>query len=336
MRIWFDILNTPQVHFLLGIKEALGNNYEFVFSAREFSETAKLLEQKIDDHFETIGGHYGKSYLKKILGLFLRFQKVYQKNIDFDVSISNGSENAIWTAKLKGKKSIAFGDNDTARQWTYGHLVDYAFFPDAIERALLNKQGLKNRKLYLYHGYKEDIYLANYNPNKDFINQLPFNNFVVVRPENIMANYIRNDSVQSITPELLKLLNQKGINVLYLPRYDFDKEYAKGISNIFIPDQPINGLDAAYHSEAVLTGAGTFAREAACLGVPSASFFAGKKLLAVDQQMIKNQQMFFSRNADEIVKYTLKSKKKQMDLGRSKKVQSEVSEKLNEVLNTFK
>lgn len=335
MKIWFDITNTPQVHFLLGIKSMLEEGHEFVFSAREFSETAKLLEQKINDSFEIIGGHYGKNYLKKVLGLFLRFQKVYQKNIAFDVSISNGSENAIWTAKLKGKKSIAFGDNDTARQWTYGHFVDYAFFPDAISRELLNKQGLKNKKLYLYHGYKEDIYLANYQPTKYFLNQLPFDNYVVVRPENIMANYIRNGSVQSITPDLLKQLNKKGVNILYLPRYDFDKEYAKGISNIFIPDQPINGLDAAYYSDAVLTGAGTFAREAACLGIPSVSFFAGKTLLAVDQQMIKNQQMFFSRDAAEIVGHTIKAEKQHADLSRSKQVQAEVSEKLSEVLNSF-
>jgi predicted glycosyltransferase len=273
--------------------------------------------------------------VKKVLGLFLRFQKVYQKNIDFDVSISNGSENAIWTAKLKGKKSIAFGDNDTARQWTYGHFVDYAFFPDAIDRKLLNKQGLKDRKLYLYNGYKEDIYLANYQPSVDFIKMLPFNNYVVVRPENIMANYIRNGSVQSITPTLLKQLNQKGINILYLPRYDFDREYAKGISNIFIPDQPINGLDAAYYSDAVLTGAGTFAREAACLGVPSVSFFAGKTLLAVDQQMIKNKQMFFSRTPEEIINYIIRSNKNTTNLNRSKEVKREVSQKLKEVLNSF-
>lgn len=335
MKIWFDITNTPQVHFLLGIKAMLEGENEFVFSAREFSETAKLLQQKLNDPFETIGGHYGKSYIKKIFGLFLRFQKVYQKNIDFDVSISNGSENAIWTAKLKGKKSVAFGDNDTARQWTYGHFVDFAFFPDAIDRDLLNKQGLKDKKLYLYHGYKEDIYLANYKPDTNFIDQLPFDNYVVVRPENIMANYIRNGSVQSITPDLLKQLNKKGINILYLPRYDFDRDYAKNISNIFIPDQPINGLDAAYFSDAVLTGAGTFAREAACLGVPSVSFFAGKTLLAVDQQMIKNKQMFFSRKPDDIVTYTFNSKKKQADLNRSKQVQSEVSQKLKEVLNSF-
>jgi len=335
MKIWFDITNTPQVHFLLGIKAMLENGNDFVFSAREFSETAKLLEQKIDEPFVTIGGHYGKSYIKKVLGLLYRFQKVYQQKIDFDISISNGSENAIWTAKLRGKKSIAFGDNDTARQWTYSHFVDFAFFPNAISRQLLNKQGLKDSKLYLYNGYKEDIYIANYTPDESFVNQLPFDNYVVVRPENIMANYIRNGEVKSITPALLKDLNKAGINILYLPRYDFDKDYAKGLKNIYIPDAPINGLDAAFYSDAVLTGAGTFAREAACLGIPSVSFFAGKTLLAVDQKMVADKKMFYSRNAKEILKYTISSKKLPPDLKRTKEVQEEVSSKLNEVIKSL-
>lgn len=335
MKVWFDITNTPQVHFLLGIKYLLEKEHSFVFSAREFSETAKLLSQNIDDPFVTIGSHYGKSYIKKVLGLFLRFQKVYQQKIDFDISISNGSENAIWTAKLRGKKSIAFGDNDTARQWTYGHFVDFAFFPNAIDRKLLNKQGLNDNKLYLYDGYKEDIYIANYTPDPSFVDQLPFDNYVVVRPENIMANYIRNGEVHSIAPALLKDLNKSGVNILYLPRYDFDKDYAKGLKNIFIPDNPINGLDAAYYSDAVLTGAGTFAREAACLGIPSVSFFAGKTLLAVDQKMIKEKQMFFSRDAQEITKYTMSARKTSADLNRTKGVQEEVSTKLKEVIKSF-
>lgn len=335
MKIWFDITNTPQVHFLLGIKSMLEEEHDFVFTAREFSETSKLLSQKLQEPFITIGGHYGKSYVKKVFGLFYRFQKVYSQKIDFDISISNGSENAIWTAKLRTKKSIAFGDNDTARQWTYGHFVDYAFFPNAINRTLLNKQGLKDHKLYLYNGYKEDLYIANYIPDNDFLNQLPFTNYVIVRPENIMANYIRNGAVQSITPQLLKDLSNAGINILYLPRYSFDKNYATGLKNVFIPEAPINGLDAAYFSDAVLTGAGTFAREAACLGVPSISFFAGKTLLAVDQKMVSEKLMFYSRDPKEILKYIIGTHKSEPNLKRTLEVYSEVSTKLNEIIKLF-
>ena len=45
---------------------------------------------------------------------------------------------------------------------------------------------------------------------------------------------------------------------------------------IFVPEGPLNGLDVCY-SDAVLTGAGTFAREAAILGTPAISFFTQVK-----------------------------------------------------------
>ena len=131
------------------------------------------------------------------------------------------------------------------------------------------------------------IYISDYQPDPHFLEDMPFDTYVLVRPENIQANYIRNGNVRSITPELLRLLSEQNYNILYLPRYEFDRSYADGLKNIHIPSAPVNGLDACYYADAVLTGAGTFAREAACLGVPAVSFYAGRELLTVDQSMIK-------------------------------------------------
>lgn len=327
MKIWYDITNTPQVHFLLAVESMLkesGIETASVYTAREFSETAKLLEKRVGNgNYVMIGGHYGKSYIKKSLGLLNRFTQVLKQPFTYDVSISCGSESAIWSAWFKHRPSIAFGDNDQARQWTYAPFVSKAFFPDAIDSKVLEKQGLKG-KLYQYHGYKEDLYLAQYAPNADFIKQLPFNHYVVVRPENVMANYIRDNSVKSITPELLKLLSQQGYNILYLPRYEMDRQFANGILNLYVPEEPINGLDACYFADAVLTGAGTFAREAACLGVPSFSFFAGKERLAVDKQMIANGQMYFSRDANDLMRHLHSSKKTIPNLHRCQQTRDEV------------
>lgn len=332
-KIWFDITNTPQVHFLLGIKKMIASSdNEFIYTTRDFSETVKLLEQAIGEDYIVFGKHHGKSYLNKVVGLFDRFWQVYRNIPSFDISISNGSENAVWTASLKRKKSIAFGDNDLARQWTYGRFVSFAFFPNAISKDIITRQGISENRLFLYNGYKEDVYLHDFSPNTSFLSTLPFDNYVIVRPENIMANYIRNDKVQSITPDLLKRLSSNGVNILYLPRYEFDRDYAKGLKNIFIPDGPINGLDAVYYSDAVFTGAGTLAREAGCLNVPSFSFFAGSDLLAVDKQMIKDGLMLFSRNPGELYNKFKSSSKKSPDLTRSKNAASEISDKLNEVI----
>ncbi len=336
MRFWFDITNTPQVHFLLGIRNILQElGYtDFIFTAREFSETAKLLAQQPDIDFKVVGTHAGKSKLKKGAGLIGRFFDIHKLDIQYDVSMSCGSESAIWSSWLKRKKSIAFGDNDTAQQWTYGYFVNHAFFPDAIPRPRLEKQGLR-RKLTLYRGFKEDIYLAYFTPAADFTLSLPFSQYVVVRPENIQARYIRNGDVVSIVPELLNNLVGQGYNILYLPRYEFDKAYADGLKNIYIPDSPVNGLDACYHADAVLTGAGTIAREAACLGVPSISFYAGKQLLAVDQKMIQDGLMFHSRDVERIIKYLKNVEKKKTARVRAQKVKEEIQTRLYQLFNEW-
>lgn len=334
-KIWFDIVNTPQVHFLMGIKRTLEDQSECIITVRDVFETVKLTEKQkgiSKDIIKVIGNDFGKKKIAKIFYLLKRFGQIYNANIDFDVSISCGSEEAIWTSALRGKKSIAFGDNDTAPQWTYGRFVDYVFFPNAISEEILTKQGISRKKLYLYDGYKEDLYLADYEPDKLFLDSIPFNNYVLVRPENSLANYIKNGNIKSITPILLKKLEESGHNIIYLPKYDFDRDFANGVKNIYIPNDPISGLDAVYYSDAVLTGAGTFAREAGCLSVPSVSFFAGKKLLAVDQKMVKDKWVFHSRDAKAIVNYLDKSNKHEPDLSRSKQVRLEVKNELNKIL----
>lgn len=334
--IWFDFTNTPHVHFLLAIQRTLEEQIDdFIYSSRDFSETLKLLKIKIpNEKILIINSTYGKNYFSKILSIIERFSKIRKNRIHYDLSISCGSEAAIWYSWLIGKKSIAFGDNDTARQWTYGNFVDFAFFPNAIDKEILEKQGLKN-KLFQYNGYKEDIYISFYTPNKQFKNIIPFENYIVVRPENFHANYLRNLKINSIVPLLLKQLSNKGYKIVYLPRYSEDYVLADGISNIHIPEAPLNGLDLCYYSNAVLTGAGTLAREAACLGIPSCSFYAGKKLLAVDRELITQNKIYYSRNINDILHWLKSTNKLEPCLSRTVTVRQEVKEKLTSLIKNW-
>ena len=70
----------------------------------------------------------------------------------------------------------------------------------------------------------------------------------------------------------------------------------------------MNGLDLCYHAEAVLTGSGTLAREAACLGVPAVSFYPSS-LLAVDKSLIDKGWVFHSRQIFKIYDYVRNSQK---------------------------
>lgn len=332
--VWFDFTNVPHVSFLLPFIKLLEEKYNTIFSLRDFAETEGLFRKKINKPYFKVGKHKGNNKLSKVFGVFERAWLLNKMLPDFDLKISVGGDASNIVAKWRGKKSITFDDNETAPNWRYSHFTDFAFWPRAIEVKKLLSQGFKKNKFYQYDGFKEDIYLADYIPDDSFLDKLPFKKYVVVRPENIQANYV-NTKQKSIVPDLLNIFDEANINVLFLPRYKEDKIYSKGYKNVFISEGAVDGLDACYYSDAVITGAGTLAREAACMGVPAVSFYSGKNLLTVDKKLIDMKWLYHSRSAKDIYRYFINSSRKKRSLERSQQVQEEVKQKLFEVIDNL-
>ncbi len=330
--IWFDFTNVPHISFLQPFINLLEEKYNTIFSLRDFAETEGLFRKKINQPYFMAGKHKGNNKVSKVIGVFERAHLLNKELPDFDLKISVGGDASNIVAKWRGKKSITFDDNETAPNWRYSHFTDYAFWPKAIAVEKLIRQGFKLNRLYQYDGFKEDVYIADYVPDMAFLRKLPFDKYVVVRPENIQANYLQSKQT-SIVPALFNRLNKECINVLFLPRYKEDRKYAEGYNNIFIPEGAVDGLDACYFSDAVITGAGTLAREAACMGVPAVSFYSGKNLLTVDKKLIDMKWLYHSRSAKDIYHYLINSSRKKRSLERSQQVQEEVKQKLIEVID---
>lgn len=335
MKIWIDIKNS---HEPLFFKSFLDNipEHNYSISCRSFAEIESLLK-KYNINYKKIGGRPEGSMIKRILGFYGRVCQLFFKVPNFDVSLNHMSLWAIYVSKLRFKKNITLGDNEinhmlNKRMFKY---VDYFIAPKALPKKTLVKDNLKEDKLHYYNGYKEDIYIADFKPDKNFMKDLPFKEFVTIRPESIQATYVPKNVV-SIVPDLIKRFSKENINILFLPRYESDKLYAKGFKNVYIPKEPLNGLDVCHNTKAMLTGAGTFAREAACMGTPSISFFPGKVPLSVDQEMIKDKKILHSRDPKEIIDYVLNCKKRKVNLSRSKKVQKEVFGIVQNILSEIK
>lgn len=302
---WIDFTNPPHVNLFVPIKNILEKNgYSTFCTAREFVETKGMLNERNIEYL-SFGKHGGKNKISKALNLINRNIKLVKNIPDFSICISSSFE-AAQVSKLKNRNSIFFDDNEIAPNWLYSKFINHLFTPIWIDKKYFRQAGVAEKKIFQYPGFKEEIYIADYTPNRNFLASLPFDNYVVVRPENIKAAYVPV-GVKTIVPELVKKLNSKGINVVYLPRYESDRAYIQESKNIHIPETPVNGLDLCYYSEGVFTGAGTIAREAAILGRSAFSFFAGKTLLQVDQKMIAQKRLFHSRDADELISFFLKS-----------------------------
>lgn len=327
--IWIDITNSPHVNVLLPIIRELKVNNNVIITARDFSETLPLLNKNGFTPI-LIGKYKGKSRISKVYGLIKRIYDLYFKVPPFDLSISLGGNYTSTISKLKNKKSIIFSDNDLSYKGLSYRYSDYFIFPKYFnDEKIKLKYNISNDRIFKFDGFKEDIYIADYKPDPSFLNNLPFEEFITIRPENLKASYIPKNSV-TIIPDLFKALENE--NILFLPRYPEEKKFADGHNNIFVPDEPLNGLDVCYYTKVMLTGAGTFAREAALMGTPAVSFFPRKELLSVDRILVNKRLMIHTRDIDSIVRYISNSKKQFVVNERSSEVKKQILDFIIQVL----
>lgn len=327
MKIWIDISNTPHVNVLMPIIRHLERSgHELIITARDFSETLPLLRQNGIEPM-VIGDHKGKNRLKKAWGLLARINSLLFKVPKYDLAFSLGGNITATVSWLRGKKSVVFSDNDISFKFFSFALGDYFLFPSYFKYDKIQKKyHLKDSQIKLFHGFKEDIYIADYEPDTHFLEQMPFTEFITIRPENLKASYVPKDST-TIVPQLFEALKDE--NILFLPRYEEEKKYAEGYPNVWYPAGPLRGLDVCYYTKAMLTGAGTFAREAALLGVPAVSFFPSEVFLTVDEVMQEMGIEFKSRDPQAIRDYV----KSHTQRGASSQERSK--QVLKEVLDLF-
>ena len=322
MKIWIDITNTPHVNTLMPIIRHLeAQGHELIYTARDFSETLPLLAKHGIKPI-VYGKYKGKSRVKKVMGLLQRMWMLLFDLPKFDLALSLGGNYTSAIAWLRGKRSIVFSDNDISFKFFSFAMGSYFIFPFYFKyQKIQKKYRIKDSQIRTFQGFKEDIYIADFQPDADFLQQLPFTDFITIRPENLKASYVPKDST-TIVPALFEVFRDE--NILFLPRYEEEKKMAEGYDNIWYPDHPLSGLDVCYYTKAMLTGAGTFAREAALLGVPAVSFFPSEVFLTVDEVMQEMGIEFKSRNAEEIRNYVKTAEKKPASTERSKQVLAEV------------
>jgi len=335
--LWYDLVNPSDVWFFgpfirgledCAVKITLRDRAETVYLARSSGIEGRV-----------IGAHY-TDRLKKNVGAPARMIQLCLKVGRFDVGLFFENGLAVMAARMKGRPSLLFCDNDLKLLESGSMLQDIEnrikFSADrlVIPRASLDVllECASEEMIVTYDGYKEDVYIADFHPNPRFTESLPFDDFVVIRPEALDSSYVSER--RSIVPQLISLLTRGGMNIVYLPRERRDLEYARG-TDAFIPGLPLNGLDLCYYSRAILTGSGTMAREAACMGKPAVSFFPGKRLLSVDKQLLDEGRMLHSRDPETISRYvlSLQTRRVPASFERSKRVKDSLLQRVRRLID---
>ena len=295
MRIWIDLANSPHVPFFRALMpEFVARGHQVEISARDFAQTVELATNAgMLAHI--IGGHGGGKLTGKagnLIGRAAALRK-WARDRGFDLAVSHNSYAQISAAAALGIRSVTLMDyeHQPANHLAF-RLASKVIVPRAFPSAELKKYGASLRKVARYDGLKEDVYLADFTPDLGFAAVLrelgvpPEDVLVVARPPARDALYHRfeNDLFDEL---LMRLSSQPNTKTVLLPRTDGQRaDYqTRNFSNVIMPREALDGANLVAAADLVVSAGGTMNREAAALGVPAASIYAGK-WAAIDEQLV--------------------------------------------------
>ena len=300
MHIWIDLANSPHVPLFKALAARFAEaGHEIEVTARDFAETVPLANAA-GFAAHVIGAHGGRQVSAKAGNLVGRAWSLasWARKRSFDLALSHNSYSQILAARVLGIRSVTLMDyeHQPANHLAF-RMASRIIVPASFPAERLQSYGASAGKVRRYHGTKEDIYLADFRPDSGFAKQLcelgirPDNVLVLLRPPAHDALYHRFQN--ELFDEALALLLQKdNVQVVLLPRNEAQRaDYSPRTSDRFIvPERSLDGANLVAASDLVISAGGTINREAAALGVPAASIYAGR-WAAIDEELVNEGRL---------------------------------------------
>ncbi|HEY9405186.1 MAG TPA: DUF354 domain-containing protein [Pyrinomonadaceae bacterium] len=341
MRIWIDLANSPHVPFFAALGEEFrARGHELELTARDFAQTVELAERA---HLApaVIGGHGGRALKGKAGNLFgraLALRSWARGRPRFDLAVSHNSYSQIIAARALGLRSVTLMDyeHQPANHLAF-RLASRVVVPRAFPDAALKRFGAHARKVRRYDGFKEDVYLAGWQPRAGaFENMLETlgmragHALVVVRPPARDALYHRFDN-ELFDALLAHLCAHTDARIVLLARTGAQREEFEARrwgENVSIPRAALDGATLIAAADLVVSAGGTMNREAAALGVPAATVYAGE-WAAVDEELVRQGRLTRIRTHADIRALRV-AKKEAADARRTTGVRVQVADMILE------
>ena len=298
MRIWIDI--TAPAHVLvfrplIALMRERGDEVEV--TARDYAGVGELLRLH-GIEAQPIGRHGGASNLGKLAAMVDRVPTLrrWAKGRKFDAALAHGSHYLTMAARSLGIPSSTTFDYEFATlQHQLGcRAATFVVVPEAIPPERLTRYGVRPTKLRRYEGLKEEYYLSDFEPDPRVVEEFsldPEKALVTVRTPPALALYHRHSN-----PFFFEVLehigSQAGVQAVVLPRTDEQAELVRGLGfeSLMVPDHAVDAQSLIGSSDLVVGAGGTINREAAALGVPVYTTFAGR-LGGVDEALIRQGRL---------------------------------------------
>jgi predicted glycosyltransferase len=216
----------------------------------------------------------------------------------FDLAVSHNSYSQVAAARALGIKSVTLMDyeHQPANHLAF-RLASRIIVPRSFPEEALRRYGARAKKVRRYDGTKEDVYLADFAPDPRFAETLrelgvkPDDVLVVVRPPARDALYHRFEN-ELFDEMLAKLSARAGVKIILLARTEEQRTaYSqRSGANLILPRAALDGSNLVAYADMVISAGGTMNREAAALGVPAATIYAGR-WAAIDEELVREGRL---------------------------------------------
>jgi predicted glycosyltransferase len=247
-----------------------------------------------------IGGHGGRALHGKAGNLVGRAQafRKWARGRGFDLAVSHNSYAQVVAARALGIRSVTLMDyeHQPANHLAF-RLASRVIVPRVFPEEALRRYGASTRKVRHYDGTKEDVYLADFTPDARFAATLAEfgvksdDILVVVRPPARDALYHRFEN--ELFNELLdRLANRADVKIIMLARTEAQRAMyeERAAANLILPRRALDGASLIASADMVISAGGTMNREAAALGVPAATIYAGR-WAAIDEELVREGRL---------------------------------------------
>ena len=334
MRIWIDLANSPHVPFFRAlIPEFERRGHAVEVTARDFAQTLELAEAAGLSP-AVIGAHGGGKLAGKAGNLFGRAAALanWARGRGFDLAVSHNSYAQVLAARLLRIKSVTLMDyeHQPANHLAF-RLASRVVVPRAFPEEALRRAGARARKVRRYDGTKEDVYLTDFTPDPQFAGTLgalgvtPEDVLVVVRPPAREALYHRFEN--DLFDELLERLKADArVKIIMLPRTAAQRALYEGRAGerLIVPRAALDGANLIAAADLVVSAGGTMNREAAALGTPAATVYAGR-WAAVDEELVREGRLIRIGTRADVAALPI-GKKREVVPRRAKGVRAQVAD----------
>ena len=303
MHIWIDLANSPHVPFFRALAgEFAARGHKFEVTAREFAQTVELA-RAAGLGPEVVGGHGGGRLSGKAGNLAGRAWALarWARGRRFDLAVGHNAYSQVLAARASGLRAVTLMDyeHQPANHLAF-RLASRVVVPEAFPEEALRRFGARPRRVRRYSGIKEDVYLADFAPDPSFPEllrerfglDLTRDTLVVVRPPAREALYHRFEN--ELFGELLaRLLAPPRVKVVLLARNGAQREEIASrfrSDNLIAPREALDGANLVAAADLLVSAGGTMNREAAALGTPAATIYAGRPA-ALDDELMREGRL---------------------------------------------